>query len=129
MKKLLVIVNGESFRNGGSNSRDKGDNDFYNLQQKIAVDSHLRLFEFIEINFKMHCYVFINSYVANGHEQKLLEWYGDKVVYHNFNYCNFTDEHEFINNTVENINNVNLNEYEYCLFIRPDYYLKNYYTQ
>ena len=48
MNKILFIINGESFKSGGSNSRDRGTNDLYNLQQKIACESHIRLFEYIE---------------------------------------------------------------------------------
>jgi hypothetical protein len=127
--KILIIISGESFKSGGSNNRNRGGNDKHNEQQKVACESHNRLFEYIESNFKLKCEIFINSYECNGLEKKLLSWYGDKVIYSNFNTGNFPDEFAFIDNTINNLKNINFDKYEYCLFLRPDIYLKNYFKE
>lgn len=127
MNKILFIINGESFKSGGSNSRDRGTNDLYNRQQKIECESHIRLFEYIEKKLKCRCDVFINSYETNGFEKDLLSWYGDRVIYSNFNTNNFSDEFGFIENTISHLKKVNLEFYDYCFFIRPDLYIKNYF--
>jgi len=41
MKKILIVVSGECFKSGGSNNRNRGDNEFSNEQQKIAIESHI----------------------------------------------------------------------------------------
>ena len=127
MNKILFIINGESFKSGGSNSRNRGTNDLYNRQQKIACESHIRLFEYIEKKFNYKCYVFINSYETNGLEKDFLSWYGERVIYGNFNANNFSDEFGFIDDTIGHLKRIDLEIYDYCFFIRPDLYIKNYF--
>jgi hypothetical protein len=129
MDKILIIITGESFRGGGANNRSRGNNEKYNEQQKIACQSHLRLFDFIKKEHSLDSEIFINSYEALGHEKKLLTWYGDKVIYYNFHTQNFPNERLFIDDTIIRLRTIDLNQYKYCLFIRPDYYIKKYFLE
>jgi hypothetical protein len=129
MDKILIIISGESFKNGGSNTRNRGDNELYNEQQRITCESHLRLFDFIKNKHSLDSEIFINSYETMGHEKKLLNWYKDKIIYYNFNTQNFSDEHSFIDDTINRLKSIDLTQYKYCLFIRPDFYIKKYFLE
>jgi hypothetical protein len=129
MDKILIILNGESFKSGGTHNRNRGNDDFANYQQKLASESHIRLIEYLKNNFSLESKILINSYEASGHEKSFLEWYGESVIYHKFHTSNFADELEFITDTINRLKEIDLTEFTYCLFLRPDLYLKKFFLE
>lgn len=125
--KILLVLNGESFRSGNTHSRVRGDDKNCNKQQIEAAYSHVRLIKYIEKKFNKKCEIYINSYTS-GQEHNLIKIYKDYLISYNFNECSFNSEFEFINNTIDNlVTNIDIKTYEYIFFIRVDYYLKKYF--
>lgn len=127
MKKVLVVLSGESFKDGGTGVRSVGNNEYFIRQQFFATDSHIRLMDQIEsLGYK--CDVVINSYKSNRLEIALVHMYGDRVVGYNFHEHRLKDEYEMIEDTTQRIGGLaGFSEYDSVLFIRLDLYLKKYF--
>jgi hypothetical protein len=129
MKKCLFVINGESFRLGPQVSRTRGIKDSYQ-RQKLAVSSHIRLFRFIENEFNIKCEVFLNTYHLNNEwDNDLINWYSDYLIRHNFYPTLLENEFSLIHDTINKIKEFNLEEYEFVVFNRTDFYIKKYFLK
>ena len=127
MKKCLFVITGDTFRIGGQRSTSKGGDESYQ-RQILAKNSHLRFFENIEKKFDIKCNVYLNLYKCNDeYDKKLFEWYGDRVVQSNIHPVRLGSELELVYDTIGKLNDYGLDDYEFVMFIRPDWYLKKYF--
>jgi hypothetical protein len=125
--KFLLIINGETFRHGPQGSRDRGTEESFNLQN-FASKSHLDFINFLKKKFNIDCDILLYFYKLNeewdSHFLDLYKEYTkysiviDKLLGEVFLHSSLID---FIKN------NVDLDEYRFLLFIRPDLYLKKYF--
>jgi len=127
MDKILIVLNGESFRDGGTGVRSSGNNQKSIIQQRCAINSHIRFFKYIENKFGFTCEVFINSYKSNGYENEMIKSYNDYLIGYNFHTERLNSEFSMIEDTITRLNNINMCEYKFILFIRNDIFLKEYF--
>ena len=129
MKKCLFVITGDTFRIGGQRSTGKGGDESFR-RQNLATDSHLRFFESIEKKFDIQCDVFLNIYKCNDeYDKQLFEWYGDRVVQSKIHPGRLGSEFEMIYDTIGRLINSKIDDYEFIMFIRPDWYLKKYFDE
>jgi hypothetical protein len=128
-KRFLLIITGETFRDGPIQSRGRYTQKAYNLQ-KDAIDSQINFIENIFLNFSTKCEIFLNIYSGNTeYDNDLLSWYGKYAKYVKFN-NELLGEDNLHENTLNYIkNNINFNEYDFMFFIRPDLLLKKYFNK
>lgn len=128
MGKFLLVINGETFRHGGQGSRERGDEESFNLQM-IATESQLKFINYVKENNNFDCDIFMNIYSLNDEwDKEFIKQYGDLVKLININntLLGETSLHSQTLNIIKN--KINYNEYEFILFLRPDLFLKNYFS-
>lgn len=129
VNKCLFVITGDTFRLGGQRCPDKGSDGSYN-RQKLATDSHNRFFENIEKKFGLKCEVYFNIYnCSEEYDKDFLSWYGDRVVNVNFHPERLGSEHSLIYDTTQRLREFGIDEYRFIMLIRPDWYLKKYFTE
>lgn len=127
MDKCLFVITGDTFRLGGQRSENKGGGESFR-RQKLATDSHLRLFETIENRCDIKCDVFLNIYTCTTeYDAELLKWYGERVVSTNIHPQRLGSEFALVYDTTSKLSEYGLNEYRFIMLIRPDWYLKKYF--
>jgi hypothetical protein len=127
MDKILIVLSGETFRDGGNAVRTSGNNNKSIQQQICAINSHIRLFKKIENEYSIKSDVFINTYRSNGHEDLMLELYKEYLIDYKIHENRLRDEFDMIEDTLDRIKNINIEKYQSVLFIRNDIYLKKYF--
>jgi hypothetical protein len=126
--RVLLVLTGESFRNGPQFSRTRGTGDYINLQKKAST-SHINLINTIKNKYTTD--IFINTYALNNADDTLLlDFYKTNcnVIKSNFHKNLFRNEDEILNNTYDNIQTI-IDNYDYILFIRIDLYLKKFFIE
>jgi len=121
--KLLLILYGESFREGNQHSRIR-DTDYGFYTQKKATMSHISFCKFLK-NIGIDTDIIINTYDTK-YENNLKEWYSK----FNLKYISNREligVDNLVNNAIKSINN--LNEYDSILTTRLDIFLKAYFKK
>lgn len=128
MPKILVVINGESFRNKINHTSDRGGETSFE-RQKIASMSHNRLIRHIKDKFQFDSDVFINSYALHDeYDKHFLSWYGDTLLSYHLHNGRFPSEIAFINDTMDRLVPLLSNDdYEYVLFVKADVYVKKHF--
>jgi hypothetical protein len=127
MDKCLFVITGDTFRLGGQRSENKGGEESYK-RQKLSTDSHLRLFEHIEKTLSIKCDVYLNVYkCSDEYDQKLLDWYGKRIVNKNIHPQRLDSEFSLIYDTTKRLGEIGIDDYRFIMLIRPDWYLKKYF--
>jgi hypothetical protein len=129
MKKCLIVINGETYRHGPQGSRGRGTEESFKLQN-FASKSHLDFVSYIENKFNLECNFLLFYYSLNDlWDKKFESYYLEKTVFTK-KLDSLLGETWLHASLLDNINkNVNYNEYDFILFIRPDLYLKNYFFE
>jgi hypothetical protein len=122
--KILFILLGESFRDGGCESRLK-DTSYGYEKQKEATETHLKLINKLnKLNYEVN--LAFNTYDTNF-KKELLEWYPN-IVYFNFTNEDYQYFKAVVDKSLQNIlPNVNLASYKAIYLTRFDVYLKDYF--
>lgn len=129
MDRCLFVITGDTFRLGGQRSPDKGEEGSYN-RQKLATDSHNRFFENIEKKFNIQCDLFLNIYKCNDdYDNDLLKWYGNRVINYYIQPERMAGEMELAYDTTNKLSQIGIDKYRFVMLIRPDWYLKKYFTE
>jgi hypothetical protein len=127
--KCLFVINGDTFRLGGQGSVGKGGEESIN-RQKLATDSHNNFFESIEKKLGVKCEIYLNIYTCNDeYDQKLLEWYGERVVNVAIHPKRFENELGLVYDTTRSLKEFGLDDYRFVMMIRPDCYIKKYFAE
>ena len=119
--KCLILIFGESFRTGSQYSRIKGEQQSYGEQIK-ACNSHINFFNFLEKKYNLDIYVSLLSY------QTIFDKDLENI------YSNYIIKYESLNNMIgldglfhRSYSNIDINNYNFILYIRIDLYLKKYF--
>lgn len=121
--KILLIISGESFRDGGQNSRKK-DTQASLETQLLATDSHIKFIENIQNKYDISFDIQIISYQSKFQDQ-LIKKYEKYNLTYNFYDTYFRDRTQLTNS--KKIDNLH-QKYLGVLVIRPDMFLKDYFT-
>ena len=117
--KCLLVLYGESFRDGLNQERNK-DTERSFLNQMIACDSHLKFINTIQNKYNINTDVVISTYDTK-YENKLKEKYkNNNLIY--------KSQSELIGPSKiaqKGIENINYNKYKFILFTRNDVFLKD----
>jgi hypothetical protein len=128
-KKCLVVINGDNFRLGGQATRTRGGIDSFK-RQKIATESHINFFNFIKERHNIDTHVLINSYkIDNEYDDIFLSWYQRFLKFYFLNDNQFGSENMLVEDTLSKLSKIDLADYDFILFIRPDFYLKEYFSK
>lgn len=121
--KCLLIVLGESFREGSHNSRSSDTECSYKCQLE-CIDSHIEFIKHIEqLNYSVD--IAINTYKTK-YKNLLLNMYPN-IVYNNFTNEDYGYSKNVFHKSLQHIlPNINLNIYEFIFIIRFDLILKKY---
>jgi hypothetical protein len=124
--KVLLVINGESFRVGPQFSRDRNiDSGFKG--QYLSTLSHIRFINTIKKKYGMDSDVFLSTYTFNEEsDRKLTSWYNDYIVKVDMYDHLFPTEMDFVNKTIDKLSELDLSIYTHIIFIRMDYFLKKY---
>jgi hypothetical protein len=129
--KLLLVLNGESYRSGKQMTRERGTNNYVE-KQILACNSHIKLINSIKHKYDIDTDVIIQTYKLNEtDDNNLLNFYKHNninVIDINFLPVVCDREIEFLNLTYNKINE-NLSDYDFCLLVRIDLYLKDFYIK
>lgn len=122
MKKCLVILFGECFRNGGQDSRARGHPASYNMQID-ACESHIKYFLVLKTKYNIDTDVIIDSY-STQYDDELKMLYKDYLIT-----CKFHSDVIGFNalyfDTFTHITNID--EYEFIHYIRIDMLIKDHF--
>jgi len=122
MKKCLITLIGECFREGVNQSRITDTMFGYNKQYESTYTHNKLINKLKTLNYNVD--IAINTYKTKYKEELL-------SMYSNIIYFNFTDEnYEYYQNVVHKslqniLNNVNYNDYEFIFVLRFDLFLKD----
>jgi hypothetical protein len=118
MRRGLIILVGECFRDGCSTSRIR-DTEQSLVTQKEATESHLHLVEQIRNKYDINTDIIISTYTTKF-EAELKCWYGESLVE-----CRTQDDligmEKLLNNTVKTIDRT---KYDFVFGLRIDVILK-----
>jgi hypothetical protein len=128
-KKFLFVISGESFRYGHQGSRGRGGDESY-VRQKIAVTSQTNFIDFIKEKYDIDCDLFFSIYkFSENWDNNFFSWYKKPPLFIN-NYDNLLGEGMLHSNIISYMyNNINLNNYDFVLFVRADLFLKKYFYE
>ena len=117
--KCLLVLYGESFRDGLNQERNK-DTEISFLNQMIACESHLKFINTIQNKYNINTDVVISTYDTK-YENELKEKYkNNNLIY--------KSQSELIGPSKiaqKGIENINYNKYKFILFTRNDVFLKD----
>ena len=122
--KCLVLLIGESFRDGFQHSREKDTQKGYDTQ-KIATESHIKFIENLK-NQNIDTDVIINTYDTK-YEDDLKEWYKDYLIDYISNPL-LSGIEKLINNAIYK-NRKYINNYDFVYVCRIDLCLKDYFIE
>jgi len=140
MGKFLFVTTGESYRlpsvfDGvkywGGGRRNRGsDETFKSVERQIlASKSQMSVIEKIEKKYNITCEIFINSYNLDPYLDKLLtSIYDSRIIRVNLYPNPLPSEQSLILDTINQIKTLNLEDYEFILFVRIDFYLRDFFT-
>lgn len=121
--KLLIVLTGRCFDNTIFNDKE------VIIRQKIATISHIKFIKTIKEKYNIDSNFFINTYKSNNYKDILIKkWYGKNSIGLHFINEQY-DEFKLINNTINLLENININQYNNILFLRIDFYLKSYFIE
>ena len=128
MKKILLVIQGETYRDGYQGTRTRCTQRSIPLQE-AATASHVQFIRALQQNFGYECDVVLNLYSANEElDNKIINLYSQYKIFSNFNKI-LLGESNLLNQSLQLINNNIINIYDSILFIRPDLYLKRYFSE
>ena len=128
--KILLVINGESFRVGPQFSRNRESNENGIKCQFLSTLSHLRFANTIKEKYNTDCDIFLSTYkISDEIDKKLISWYDNFLIKSDFYDSLFGSEHEFVDQTINQLKNLNVEKYTHIIFIRMDYFLKKYLNQ
>ena len=142
-KKCLFIITGDTFRFGPQRSPNRGNKESISTQY-LSIKSHLDFSKTLQDKFNITADIFLNIYKLNDfYDRKILEWYGNKVKFVKWHPKRLKNEHALIYDTINqlrsffpnwiykffNINKINLNNYKFIIFLKPEIYLKKYFIK
>ena len=116
--KCLLVLYGESFREGKQNSRVKDTNESY-INQMLASDSHLKFIYMLKTKHNIDTDVSISTYKTK-YESDLKKKYKNIIKYNS--------ETELIgeNNISQNgMKDIDLNQYKFIIITRNDIFFKD----
>jgi len=113
----LLILYGESFREGGQNSRERDCDNSYKTQ-KIASESHTDFCKFIKEKYNIYMDISITTYDTK-YEKDLKSWYNNLVYYKSYKELIGTK-----NISHSAINNNDSEKYSFMFITRMDIYIK-----
>ena len=129
MNKFLLIINGETYRHGPQGSRERGTTESFELQN-FATQSHINFIEYVTDKFNLQSDVLLYYYKINEEWDSHFENSYKKYLSHAVGLPNLLGEIYLHSSLIQFIkNNVNISEYKFVLFIRPDLYLKRYFFE
>lgn len=119
--KGLLVLFGESFREGGQGTRLRDTENSYN-PQKLACESHIEFCNYIKQIYNINMDILINTYDTK-YENDLKSWYT------NYNLSYMTNSELLGNNNIaqQALNTVNTENYDFVLITRIDILLKPYF--
>jgi hypothetical protein len=125
--KFLLVINGETYRHGHQGSRERGSEESYKLQG-FATKSHLDFIKFISNKFNIKSDVLLYYYKLNDvWDLQFVKSYEPHLKY-SVSLENLLGETNLHSSLIDYIkNNIDINDYKFILFIRPDLYLKKYF--
>lgn len=124
INKLLLIIAGECFRDGGQCSRLK-DTDISIENQLKATNSHIDFIDYLHNTYGITTDIQLISYYSK-HKDILIDKYKDYNLNYKFYNHYFTDRTQLVNSIkIQNIGE----QYGGILIIRPDMYLKPFFNQ
>jgi hypothetical protein len=142
-KKCLFIITGDTFRFGPQRSPNRGNKESISTQY-LSIKSHLDFSKTLQDKFNITADIFLNIYkLTDFYDRKILEWYGNKVKFVKWHPKRLKNEHALIYDTINqlrsffpnwiykffNINKINLNNYKFIIFLKPEIYLKKYFIK
>ena len=138
MNKFLFVTTGESYRLPSifdgtkywGSSRKRGiDENFKSVERQVlASKSQMSFIKKVEEKYNISCEIFINSYTLDSFFDKMLtSIYGSKIVKLNLHSNPLPDEKSLIENTINHIKELKLEDYEFVLFVRVDFYLRDFF--
>ena len=138
MNKLLLVFYGETFRNGGQMTRNRDNNIDTIERQFITTDSHIRLINYITNILKINCETALLTYkFIEELDLKLIKLYNpvnyelhDDPLNPTWKSRYSTGEAamlEYLSTCFKNI--IINNNYSHVLFIRIDFYIKQYFYE
>jgi hypothetical protein len=122
MKGLIVLI-GESFRDGLSTTRERDTDNSYELQKK-ACESHIRFFDNLKNNQNIDVEIIINTYKTRF-EEDLKCWYQQYLIEYNSN-DNLIGLENLLNNITKRIDKT---KYDFVFAIRIDLFLKDHFLE
>lgn len=119
--KGLLVLFGESFREGTQGTRLRDTENSYN-PQKLACESHIEFCNYIKQIYNVNMDILINTYDTK-YENDLKSWYT------NYNLSYMTNPELLGNNNIaqQALNTVNTDNYDFVLITRIDILLKPYF--
>jgi hypothetical protein len=120
--RLLLIIAGESFREGGQGSRSK-DTPKSLTSQLLACDSHIKFIEHLKNKYNIDVDIQLISYHTK-YKKELIEKYNQYNLQYKFYDQYYGDRTQLINSwKLEDIDK----SYDSILAIRPDMFLKDFF--
>jgi len=121
-KKCLLLLYGESFRDGGQSSRTIDTERSYKFQ-KAASTSHMNFINYLKEKHNIYTDVIINTYNTK-YENDFKSWYKDNLKIYNSN-KELIGFNNLVNNIIKKvITEYKIDEYEFIILTRCDIYLK-----
>ena len=126
-KKFLFVISGETFRYGPQGSRGRGGDKSYE-RQKIASTSQNNFIKHIKQKYDIDCDIFFSVYkFSDEWDNDFFSWYDVNPKYSN-NFDNLLGEGILHSSIISYMyNGINLNDYDFVLFVRSDLFLKKYF--
>jgi hypothetical protein len=129
--KLLLVLNGESYRSGSQMTRVRGTKNYIE-RQMLACNSHIKLINEIKNKYNIETDIIIHTYRLNENDDNnLINFYKNhniNVISVNFLHSVCKNECDFLNLTYDKINE-HLLKYDFCLLVRIDLYLKEFFIK
>jgi len=122
--KCLLILYGESFRSGTQHTRVRDTDESFETQ-KMAVDSHIKLCDYLKENYNLHTDIIINTYTTRF-ENEIRQWY-EKYLINIIINPELIGFENLVNNAVNSI--TDRTQYDFVLFMRIDVYIKPYFLE
>lgn len=122
--KGLIILLGESFRQGNQGTRIRGTKESYEDQIK-ACNSHILLIKHLENIYKTKISVYVSTYKTQ-YTDELLKIYNEYII-GNIIYDNVIGINNLFNNSISNIQNIE--SYNFIFVNRIDLFFKDYFLE
>ena len=122
--KGLLLLYGESFREGGQGDRTRDTSNSLNTQ-KLASDSHILFCKHLKNKYNIDMEIIINTYDTK-YENELKEFYKDMPIINYISQTELIGPTNLVNNSLKQINQ---SKYDFILFTRPDIILKPYFLE